>query len=97
MRGVLRCDAYRPAKTIEGTPVTLSERIIVPFLVQKITDNCVLTETKNPKTLDAHEAKMSFFTAETLREICTRLVGHYFLLTQEELQSWDSDPEEFSE
>ena len=54
------------------------------------------TETKNPRTLEAHEAKMRFFTRDTLTEICRRLVGHYFLLTQEEVQSWDSDPEEFS-
>ena len=39
---------------------------------------------------------MRFFRVEILTEICRRLVGHYFLLTQEELQIWDSDPEEFS-
>ncbi len=61
-------------------------------------DWCLLfiSETKNPRTLEAHEAKMKFFTVDTLTEICRRLVAHYFLLTQEELHSWDSDPEEFS-
>ncbi len=54
------------------------------------------SETKNPKTLQAHETKMIFFTPDTLNEICRRLIGHYFLLTQEDLQIWDSDPEEFS-
>lgn len=27
--------------------------------------------------------------------MCQGLVGHYFLLTQEDLQLWDEDPETF--
>lgn len=37
--------------------------------------------------------KEEFFTADTLKEICRRLVNHYFLLTPAELEMWDSDPE----
>lgn len=52
-------------------------------------------ETKELGTLRAHEIKMAFFTADTLTEICRKLVTHYFLLTYDDLELWDSDPESF--
>ncbi|KAK3911749.1 Importin-11 [Frankliniella fusca] len=51
---------------------------------------------KDPQTLRAHQIKTSFFTPEVLTAICQGLVGHYFLLTQEDLQMWDEDPETFA-
>jgi hypothetical protein len=38
---------------------------------------------------------MTFFTADTLTEMCRKLVTHYFLLTRDDLELWDSDPESF--
>ncbi|KAJ4437496.1 hypothetical protein ANN_17641 [Periplaneta americana] len=55
----------------------------------------VIEETKEPGTLRAHQIKMSFFTANTLTEMCRKLVTHYFLLTRDDLELWDSDPESF--
>lgn len=55
----------------------------------------LFAETKELGTLRAHEIKMAFFTADTLTEICRRLVTHYFLLTYYDLELWDSDPESF--
>jgi len=55
----------------------------------------LFAETKELGTLRAHEIKMTFFTADTLTEICRRLVTHYFLLTYYDLELWDSDPESF--
>jgi hypothetical protein len=52
-------------------------------------------ETKEIGTLRAHEIKMAFFTANTLTEMCRKLVSHYFLLTRDDLELWDSDPESF--
>lgn len=54
-----------------------------------------VSETKEPGTLRAHEIKMTFFTANTLTEMCRKLVTHYFLLTRDDLELWDSDPESF--
>ncbi|XP_069689548.1 importin-11 isoform X2 [Periplaneta americana] len=56
----------------------------------------VIEETKEPGTLRAHQIKMSFFTANTLTEMCRKLVTHYFLLTRDDLELWDSDPESFA-
>ncbi|GLH14983.1 Importin-11 [Gryllus bimaculatus] len=56
----------------------------------------VIEETKEPATLRAHQIKLNFFTASTLTEMCTKLVTHYFLLTREDLELWDSDPESFA-
>lgn len=53
------------------------------------------TETKNPKTLEAHKMKLEFFTEETLTEVCKRLVHHYFQLPVEDLHIWDTEPEDF--
>ncbi|CAG2063201.1 unnamed protein product, partial [Timema podura] len=55
----------------------------------------VVEETKEPETLRAHQIKMGFFTANTLTEMCKKLVTHYFLLTTDDLKQWDSDPEGF--
>lgn len=52
-------------------------------------------ETKDVNTLRAHQIKTTFFTPEILAVICQGLVGHYFLLTSEDLQMWDEDPETF--
>lgn len=51
--------------------------------------------TKEPETSRAHQIKMAFFQESTLTEICRKLVTHYFLLTQDELDMWDADPETF--
>lgn len=55
----------------------------------------IIHETKEMETLRAHEIKTTFFNAETLNAMCRKLITHYFLLTQQDLQLWDSDPESF--
>ncbi|XP_031781070.1 uncharacterized protein LOC100116824 isoform X2 [Nasonia vitripennis] len=54
-----------------------------------------IEETKYPLMCKAHQLKHDFFTPETLTEICTRLVTHYFVLTPTDLDSWNIDPENF--
>ncbi|XP_078607197.1 importin-11-like isoform X1 [Branchiostoma floridae x Branchiostoma japonicum] len=54
-----------------------------------------ISETKEPATIEAYKAKMSFFTCATLTEICTRLILQYFPLTEEDLQAWDADAEDY--
>ncbi|XP_022099682.1 importin-11-like [Acanthaster planci] len=56
----------------------------------------VIEETKEQGTIDAHKAKNEFFTESTLREMCHRLLAQYFLLTQEDLEMWENDPEGFT-
>ncbi|KAH7961683.1 hypothetical protein HPB52_011257 [Rhipicephalus sanguineus] len=46
--------------------------------------------------MEAAQIKMTFFTYATVTEMCRRLVLHYFLLTEEELATWDNDPEGFA-
>ncbi|XP_051924446.1 importin-11 [Hippocampus zosterae] len=53
-------------------------------------------EESKPESLEAHKIKTAFFTQPTLREIGCRLVSHYFLLTKEELDMWEEDPESFA-
>ncbi|CAL7948181.1 unnamed protein product [Xylocopa violacea] len=50
---------------------------------------------EDPSMLRANQLGEEFFTPETLTEICSRLVTHYFLLTPSDLESWDTDPESF--
>jgi len=52
-------------------------------------------ETKDPLVLRACQLRQEFFTPETLTEICSRLVTHYFLLTPADLEMWDTHPENF--
>ncbi|XP_067143577.1 importin-11 [Centruroides vittatus] len=53
-------------------------------------------DTKEPATLEAHRIKLEFFTYPTLIEICKQLLSKYFLLTEEDLATWDNDPEWFA-
>lgn len=55
------------------------------------------TDVQDPATMEAAQIKMTFFTYSTITEMCRRLVLHYFLLTEEELSTWDNDPEGFGE
>lgn len=51
-----------------------------------------------PKEVDvpvAIAAKKDFFTPVRLSYICEKIVMHYFLLTQSDLEQWDDDPEAF--
>ena len=52
-------------------------------------------ETKEPSTLKAHEEKCKWFTPEKVSLMCEQLVCYYFLLKDNDLNSWLSDPEEF--
>lgn len=50
---------------------------------------------KHPETNQAYQIKQAFFTPETVSDICRKLVGHYFMLTKDELETWDADPETY--
>ncbi|KAL1117813.1 hypothetical protein AAG570_004128 [Ranatra chinensis] len=56
----------------------------------------ILEETKVPETLSAHQIKQAFFDTATLTAICRKIITHYFLLTPQDLQLWESDPETFA-
>ncbi|KZC04053.1 PREDICTED: importin-11 [Dufourea novaeangliae] len=45
--------------------------------------------------IKVNKVQREIFTPDTLTEICSRLVTHYFLLTPAELELWDTDPENF--
>lgn len=53
-------------------------------------------ESKEQATLDACKIKEEFFNHDTLVGICRRLLTFYFLLTEEDLNCWDTSPEEFA-
>lgn len=52
--------------------------------------------SKYPDTMRAQKIKQAFFQPDRVSDMCRKLIGHYFILTQDELDMWDSDPEEFS-
>uniref|UniRef100_A0A8C2GZ93 Importin-11 n=1 Tax=Cyprinus carpio TaxID=7962 RepID=A0A8C2GZ93_CYPCA len=79
------------------------ERFIVQCmnLIKMIVKNEAYKPAKNiedskPENLEAHKIKTAFFTHQTLTEIGRRLVSKYFLLTEEELNMWEEDPESFA-
>ncbi len=52
-------------------------------------------ETANMVTVKAMSHKTEFFTSAVVSEIIRHLLGHYFLLSADDLQTWDADPEEY--
>ncbi|KAH8320394.1 hypothetical protein KR067_002081 [Drosophila pandora] len=45
----------------------------------------------------AAQSHAKFFTAERVTYICEKIVTHYFLLTQQELEEWQQDPEGYDQ
>ncbi|XP_012282091.1 importin-11 [Orussus abietinus] len=66
------------------------------LMCTKYTQSKKIEETRCTLALRAHQLREEFFTAETLTEICSRLVTHYFQLTSVDLELWDTDPENFA-
>lgn len=65
------------------------------FLCTEYKPAKVLEMTKHEETLQAYQTKQDFFRPETVSDMCRKLVGHYFILTKDELETWDDDPEGF--
>jgi len=54
-----------------------------------------LEESKSEVTLAARQIFSDFFTVQMLTELCRQLVLNYFPLQENELKSWQTDPENF--
>ena len=52
-------------------------------------------ETKNCPSVQAHQTKIDFFQQSTVEEICKCLISQYLLLSKDDLELWDSDPEQY--
>ncbi|PVD19589.1 hypothetical protein C0Q70_20079 [Pomacea canaliculata] len=52
-------------------------------------------EDCSPVTMEASKILREFFIFDTLSEVCRRLVSQYFLLSTDDLTSWEADPEGF--
>ncbi|XP_075209818.1 importin-11-like [Lycorma delicatula] len=55
----------------------------------------IIEDTKEPETLRAYEIKKQFLDVHVVTMMCRKLITHYFLLTEQDLLLWDSDPESF--
>lgn len=70
---------------MKGILGSTSYHSFVPDLLPKESDAVV-----------AVDAKRDFFTPVRLNYICEKVIMHYFLLTQQDLEQWDDDPEAFA-
>ncbi|XP_065837165.1 importin-11-like [Oscarella lobularis] len=50
----------------------------------------------NPLVIQAFQVKLAYFNYSSLVDLCHRLVTRYLPLTQEELDDWDCNPEDFA-
>ncbi|XP_046677970.1 importin-11-like [Homalodisca vitripennis] len=90
------------AFTPEGEPL-LFERFLIQclnllkgiLLCPEYKPAKIIEETKEPDTLRAHQIKITFFETTILNAMCRKLITQYFLLTPQDLQQWDTDPEGF--
>ncbi|CAH1155509.1 unnamed protein product [Phaedon cochleariae] len=80
IKNILLCVEYKPARKLQ----------------KQRNPETINPDVMNPETLRSYEIKKMFFQPHTVSDMCRKLVGHYFILTQDELDSWDADPEEFS-
>ena len=50
---------------------------------------------KNSPTLEADQIKREFFDPPTVTEICKSLISKYLPLSRDDLEMWDTDPEQY--
>ncbi|PIK48319.1 putative importin-11, partial [Apostichopus japonicus] len=54
-----------------------------------------MEDSKQAAAMEAEKTTSGFFTNDVLTEMAKCLLSHYFLLTEEDMQLWESDPEGF--
>lgn len=84
--------------TDDGLPYTFERFVIQCFNLIKsilLTAEYRQSDPKLTTSLHAYEVKVNFFQPQITGDMCRKLIGHYFLLTQDELEMWDNDPESF--
>ena len=52
-------------------------------------------ELRNTPAFEGHTIKKNFFEPPTVTEIAKCLISHYLLLSKDDLQLWDADPEQY--
>ena len=57
--------------------------------------NKIVESTKSEEALLAHQIKSEVFTDSVLKQICHKLITKYFILSRDDLEIWESDPEGF--
>ncbi|XP_005191472.2 importin-11 [Musca domestica] len=74
--------------------INLMKGLMSPFYWQKIDK---FLDNDNSQDLEIRSSLETFFTEERLSYICEKIITHYFILTQIELDLWLEDPEEFAQ
>lgn len=89
--------------TDEGKGLLFQRFIIFSFNLLKGILVCMeykppknIQDTKEEATLKAFAIKSEFFQVNTVTEICSRLITDYLLMTPDDLELWDEDPEGFA-
>ncbi|KAK0087433.1 hypothetical protein PV326_005190 [Microctonus aethiopoides] len=75
--------------------LNLIKSILINVNYRRSTDDSYM-HPKHMAVSRAAQLRKEFFTPETLKEICSKLVTHYFLLTQSDFEMWDADPEGYA-
>lgn len=84
MKAIMLCTEFRPPRTVEAN------------IGGRRSSVSMATPETNPLTYEAAEVKQRFFTEETLTVLVRVLATKYLPLTQQEMESWNEDPEEFA-
>ncbi|XP_023294362.2 importin-11 [Lucilia cuprina] len=74
--------------------INLMKGLMSPFYWQKVDNSW---DSENNRELEIRTSLEKFFTEERLSYICEKIITHYFILTQIELDLWLEDPEEFAQ
>jgi hypothetical protein len=56
-----------------------------------------MDDAKDSPSMEADKMKREFFDAPTVTEICKSLISKYLPLSRDDLELWDSDPEQYGE
>ena len=54
-------------------------------------------EIRNSPSFQGHTIKTEFFEPTTVTEVAKCLISQYLLLSKDDLELWDADPEQYGE
>ena len=90
--------------TPEGEGLLFQRFIIMSFNIikqvllcpeYKLPKNADLEDLNGSPSMQGHTNKTEFFQPSTVMEIAKYLISQYLLLSKEDLELWDADPEQY--
>ncbi|XP_033253113.1 importin-11-like [Drosophila miranda] len=89
--------AIQALNMLKGIMLSGNDSICAPAATELATGTGAGSSLEDELLATAAQSNAKFFTVERVTYICEKIVTHYFLLTQQELEEWQQDLEDYDQ